>query len=154
MRIIKPSFEIINPKSEEEILLQLENATRTCYKSDDKIEPGSAAKIVRAVLKSGHYSTIEHFSISVKIICDRGVMAELWWRTKDFFSDGDCSLADKQVFRKLGTELSTPKYGYTTSGKIQIEGKKDLTKRGIKSPNLADAFCLTFSNAGFFGGVI
>lgn len=80
--------------------------------------------------------------------------AELWWRTKDFFTDGDCSIPQDRVFRKLGTELSTPEYGYTTAGKIQIEGKKDLTKRGIKSPNLADAFCLTFSNAGFFGGLI
>ena len=28
-------------------------------------------------------------------------------------------------------------------GKIQIESKKDMKKRGVESPNRADALCLT-----------
>ena len=80
--------------------------------------------------------------------------AELWWRAKDFFSEGDCSIPDERIFRKMGTELSTPEYDYTTAGKIKIQSKKDLVKDGIASPNLADAFVLTFANAGFFGGVL
>jgi len=76
--------------------------------------------------------------------------AELWWMTKDFYTHGDCSMPDDRVFRKLGTELSTPEYEYTVSGKIKIEGKRDLTKRGVSSPNLADAMVLTFASPGFF----
>lgn len=77
--------------------------------------------------------------------------AELWWRAKDYFEEGDCTLPEDRSFRKLGMELSTPEYDYTTSGKIKIQSKKDLAKAGVASPNLADAFCLTFSNPGFFG---
>jgi hypothetical protein len=80
--------------------------------------------------------------------------AELWWRTKDFFTESDCSMPDERLFRKMATELSTPEYDYTTSGKIKIQSKKDLVKAGVSSPNLADALVLTFANAGFFGGVL
>lgn len=80
--------------------------------------------------------------------------AELWWRARDFFEEGDCSMPDEERFRKLGVELSTPEYDYTAAGKIKIQAKRDLLKDGIASPNLADAFCLTFTSTGFFGGVL
>lgn len=41
-------------------------------------------------------------------------------------------------------ELSTPKRDYDLSGKMKVESKKDMTKRGIKSPNLADAFVMCY----------
>ena len=45
----------------------------------------------------------------------------------------------------LLTELSTPRRDYDNSGKFKVESKKDLAKRGIKSPNLADAFVMCFA---------
>jgi len=39
-----------------------------------------------------------------------------------------------------------PRYKFTSSGKIQAESKEDMKKRGHKSPNYADAFCLTFAS--------
>lgn len=80
--------------------------------------------------------------------------AELWWRAKDFFTADTAMMAQTDVMRKLGHELSTPSYDYTLNGKIKIESKKELIKEGIASPNLADAFCLTFANTGFFGDVL
>lgn len=47
----------------------------------------------------------------------------------------------------LITELSTPKKDYDGKGRIKVESKKDLAKRGIKSPNLADSFVMCFSPA-------
>ena len=44
----------------------------------------------------------------------------------------------------LLTELSTPRKDYDNSGKFKVESKKDLAKRGVKSPNLADAFVMCF----------
>lgn len=59
-------------------MLQLiERAGRTCYKSEDKIVPGSATKFVGMVCKRNHESVLEHASISVRFICDRGVSHEL-----------------------------------------------------------------------------
>ncbi len=80
MRIINPSAEIINIKSREEgdqFLKTIELAGRTCYKSEDKITPDSAAKFVKTIMKSGHESVIEHVVISVRFICDRGVSHEI-----------------------------------------------------------------------------
>lgn len=49
---------------------------------------------------------------------------------------------------ELITELSQPKYAFSQNGKIKIEAKADMRKRGIKSPNKADSLCLCFVNAG------
>ena len=77
MKIIKPSFEIINEPNWDTVLTSLEKPIRLCYKSEDKIKPGSAEKIIRNIIKRGHESTLEHVSMSVKFICDRGVTHEM-----------------------------------------------------------------------------
>jgi len=61
----------------EDVLKHIEAAGRTCYKSEDKITPDSAAKFVKMILKSGHESVVEHASATVRFICDRGVTHEL-----------------------------------------------------------------------------
>lgn len=45
---------------------------------------------------------------------------------------------------RLATELSTPKKFRTDTGKLILEKKEQLAKRGIKSPDYADALVLTF----------
>lgn len=79
MKIIEPfySIEAPIPFDAEAIMRRLERAARTCYKSEDKIGPGTADKLIRAILKRGHESVIEHESITVRFICDRGVTHEL-----------------------------------------------------------------------------
>lgn len=77
MRIIKPSFEILDEINGEVILKKIEKIGRVCYKSEDKITDDSARKFVSKILKSGHESVIEHEKVSVRIICDRGVTHEI-----------------------------------------------------------------------------
>lgn len=77
MQIIKPSFKIETPLKEEEILSHIERCGRVAYKSEDKITKGSAENFIRSILKRGHESVVEHFSFSVRFICDRGVTHEL-----------------------------------------------------------------------------
>lgn len=79
MRIINPSFEIINRPNGHEVLRHLELCGRVCYKSEDAISDESAERLIRMMLERGHESPIEHFSVSVRIICDRGVSHE-WVR--------------------------------------------------------------------------
>lgn len=38
----------------------IEQVARTCYKSEDKIKPGSAEKMVNALVKSRHFAMLEH----------------------------------------------------------------------------------------------
>ena len=77
MRIIEPSLEIIDAPNYQELLRKIEKVGRVCYKSEDKIEDGSAEKFVRGIIKRGHDAVIEHGSITVKIVCDRGVSHEI-----------------------------------------------------------------------------
>lgn len=47
---------------------------------------------------------------------------------------------------KLIEELTTPKRDYDLAGRVKVESKKDLAKRDVKSPNLADAFIMAFAS--------
>lgn len=77
MKIIKPGYEILSPINREEILKSLEIAGRTCYKSEDKITEDSASKFVRMLINRGHEAMIEHVSLTVKFVCDRGITHEI-----------------------------------------------------------------------------
>lgn len=77
MKIIKAGFHILSPVNGAEILKSIEQAGRVCYKSEDKITDGSAEKFVAGILKRGHEAVLEHQSITVKFIVDRGVSHEI-----------------------------------------------------------------------------
>ena len=77
MKIIRPSVELIDPPSYDELLHKVEIAGRVCYKSENKIAEGTAEKFVRGIIKRGHEAVIEHSSLSVRFVCDRGVTHEI-----------------------------------------------------------------------------
>ena len=77
MRIVKPSVSIESNISYNEALRIVENATRVCYKSEDKIKEGSAEKLIKGVIKSKHLGCIEHVSLTAKFICDRACSHQL-----------------------------------------------------------------------------
>jgi thymidylate synthase (FAD) len=74
MQLIYPSIELLNLNASPKLI---ERAGRICYKSEDKITEESADKFVKMLLSRGHESVIEHSSITMKFICDRGVSHEL-----------------------------------------------------------------------------
>jgi hypothetical protein len=45
----------------------------------------------------------------------------------------------------LIAELTPATYDFTVNGKKIVEAKKDLKRRGLQSPDVADAFLLTFA---------
>jgi len=71
---------------------------------------------------------------------------ELWWKAREWFMARDCKIPNDQA---LISDLVGPTYKPLSSGKLQIESKDDMKKRGIKSPDVADAFCLTFAGGEF-----
>ena len=86
MNIIKPRVELLpnpstgRPYTKEEglqIVKHLELCARNCYKSEDKITDESANRMIRSLLMRKHESPVEHVSISVRFICDRGVSHEI-----------------------------------------------------------------------------
>lgn len=88
--------------------------------------------------------------------------AQAWWLTADrfrntylavtkgrqFAADEMISLSsecDPRMLDKLIDELSTPKRDFDLSGKVKVESKKDLAKRDVASPNIADSFIIACS---------
>lgn len=73
----------------------------------------------------------------------RNMRAELWYAALAWLQALDSKLpADDKLFG----ELTAVKYKFTSNGKIQVESKEDMKKRGRPSPNRADAFILTFAS--------
>lgn len=68
---------------------------------------------------------------------------ELWLACRDWLSQRACSLP---LDPQLRQELVAPTFKFTSAGKIQIESKADMKRRGLRSPDLADALCLTFAS--------
>ncbi len=77
MNIIEPSVEILSQVDAGQILRNLENCGRVCYKSEARVCEGSAEKFLRGIILSGHESVLEHEKLTVKFICDRGVSHEI-----------------------------------------------------------------------------
>lgn len=75
MKIINPGFEILAATPDLEKVI--ERGGRVCYKSEDKITDDSAEKFVAHIRSLKHESVLEHGSITVLFICDRGVTHEL-----------------------------------------------------------------------------
>ena len=68
MRLIKPSFQIIEQSSGiEGVYKQIELVGRTCYKSEDKITEDSAKPFIDRMIKSQHYAMLEHGTVYLKI---------------------------------------------------------------------------------------
>jgi phage terminase large subunit len=69
--------------------------------------------------------------------------AELYWGLRLRFKDGDVAgLTDE---RAIG-QLSGIRYKHNSRGQIQIESKEDARKRGVKSPDRAEAVMLAFAS--------
>jgi len=79
MILVKPSFEILNCLDgfgADDPFEIIEIAGRTCYKSEQG-DWEETKKFVANLIKRDHESVIEHFSVTVKFIVDRGVSHEL-----------------------------------------------------------------------------
>jgi thymidylate synthase (FAD) len=77
MKIIKPYTKIYSVFDGQKMLEKIELIARTCYKSENKIQEDSANRFVAGLIKRGHESMLEHCSVTVKFVVDRGISHEL-----------------------------------------------------------------------------
>ena len=74
--------------------------------------------------------------------------SEMWWKMREWLERGGAIPPDES----LRDDLVVPTYMFTPQGKISLERKEDIKKRGMPSPDLGDALSLTFA-ADVGGGV-
>lgn len=67
---------------------------------------------------------------------------ELWGLTRDWLETRRGRLWDNED-GDIVAQLTTPRYRFTSDGKIIIETKDEMKKRGLASPNIADAINMT-----------
>jgi len=67
--------------------------------------------------------------------------AEMWARMRHWLKESD--IPDDPV---LAADLTGPEYGFDAKGRIQLEKKEDMKRRGLASPDAADALALTFAD--------
>ena len=77
MKVIDARYEILDKIDGMEVLKKIERVARTCYKSEDYIKEGSAERLVKSLIDRGHEAMLEHYSFSIKFVCDRGVSHEI-----------------------------------------------------------------------------
>lgn len=67
--------------------------------------------------------------------------AEIYWDMAHKFQEGEVDIPEDL---ELLAQLSSIKYKFDSHGRLQIESKEDMKKRGIKSPDKADSLVLAF----------
>lgn len=77
MKVISPYIEVLTSINGNEVLKHLEQCGRICYKSEDKITNESCVNFIKGIIDRGHEAVLEHYNISVKIVCDRGITHEI-----------------------------------------------------------------------------
>ena len=81
---------------------------------------------------------------SMKVGRFKRLRDELWWSAREWFEGRDVRVPRHD---RLLAELTGPQFSIMSDGKIQIESKDQMRRRGLKSPDIADALCLTFASA-------
>ena len=83
----------------------------------------------------------------------RNKRTELWYNARDWLMKKNCSLPRCDggcnrdcIHEKFAAELVSLRYIFASSGKYAAETKADMKKRGEDSPNIADAFVLSFAS--------
>jgi phage terminase large subunit len=114
--------------------------------------PGSpVATLIREVNVSEKASDGERFMRS---------RDELWFKGREWFAtkavcfptegpEAPITTKGMEAINDLIAELTTPTYDFSIAGKIVVQSKEDMKKEGLRSPDLADAFLLTFGAGAF-----
>jgi len=78
--------------------------------------------------------------------------AELWYKAREWFEAMDKHIPSQlEHLEQFIEELVAVEQKIMSSGKVDIESKEQMKRRGVKSPNLADAFVITFAHEGAVG---
>lgn len=76
---------------------------------------------------------------------------ELWFAGREWFEARDVRIPADEA---LIAELTAPRYEYTMGRqRKKVESKEEMEARGLRSPDLADAFLLTFAQGSARGGL-
>lgn len=79
MKIVQSQVIPVTPLNGQAILKRIEEISRTCYRSEDKItaDGKSAEQIVKALVNAGHWAMLEHATISMRYLSNIATYKDL-----------------------------------------------------------------------------
>ena len=130
--------------------------------TEDNIRPtqifvdviGMGAGVVDRLLELGLPAVGINVAESPMILQDNvfRLRDELWMNGLRWFETRAVKIVNHPP---LIRELTAVRKGFTSSGKMRVESKDDMKKRLLRSPDVADAFNLTFAyGAGVMTGAV
>jgi len=140
VNIVKPYHVIETDINGERIVSNLERYGRVCYKSEDKITLDSAAKFLKKAIERGHESILEHESITVRFICDRGMTHELVRHRLCAYSQESSRYCN---YSKMGMTFIEPLWGFDADDLTYLESVEEYYNRKIaqgQTPQQARGF--------------
>lgn len=106
--LLEPKVEVINYMPN--VLETIEIGARNCYKSENLIKEGSAEKIFNTIVKQRHHGSVaEHSCITVRIITDRAVMAQITRHRIGFSYSIESQRYNSYVKNKFNNEITVIK---------------------------------------------
>lgn len=79
VKITEPNAELLYGMPYQEAISLIEGAARNCYQSQPKAELADKETFVQSLISRGHESPLEHVSYTMRVLIDRGILAE-WTR--------------------------------------------------------------------------
>ena len=101
MRVVAPSFEILEDLDSQSLAVRIEACGRICYKSEDKISEASAEPFIRRIVKHGHNSVTEMGALTIKVTIDSETLASQFFAVIPKYFQID--RLEKQVLLISGT---------------------------------------------------
>lgn len=79
VQIVAPEATLLYGMPYAKALALIEGAARNCYQSQPKPDLQDKEQFIRSLIKRGHESPLEHVSFTMRVLIDRGILAE-WTR--------------------------------------------------------------------------
>lgn len=139
-------------------LMQLVGAIKAEYDSEETIDRPLSIYVDSIGLGSGVVDRLRELGLpAVGINVSESpamkgsyvnLRAELWGKMKNWLEQRNCTIPKDD---DLLADLTAPRYTFNSSGKLRVESKEDMKKRGLASPDMADACILTLAGEAAVG---
>jgi hypothetical protein len=139
-------------------LMQLVGAIKAEYDSEETIDRPLSIYVDSIGLGSGVVDRLRELGLpAVGINVSESpamkgsyvnLRAELWGKMKNWLEQRSCTIPKDD---DLLSDLTAPRYTFNSSGKLRVESKEDMKKRGLASPDMADACILTLAGEAAVG---
>lgn len=106
---------------------------------------GLGAGVYDRLVELGHRETVVSVNFGSMALNNKkygNKRAEIWSMAKQWLQELPCKIPDDD---SLHADLCSPKYKFDSNGRLFLEKKEDMKRRGIRSPDAADSLALTFS---------